>query len=294
MRVHQVSHAPAHPLVSIIIPTFNRLETLPRAIGSVLKQTFKDFELIVIDDGSIDDTCHIIESADDPRIKSYFQPNRGVSSARNLGIRNSTATFLAFLDSDDEWMPSKLEKQLEALEDNPDYMTVHTNEMWVRDGRRVNQKMKHQKYGGWIFRCCLPLCLISPSSILMHRKIFSEIGVFRESFPVCEDYELWLRLTSRYPVLFLDEPLLKKYGGHTDQLSKKYWGMDRFRVRALSERISAGDLTPGQEILASRELIRKCLILENGFRKRGEITEADYYRRKAGEYGIKNAEFRIQ
>lgn len=293
MRIHRFSHAPAHPLVSIIIPAFNRSGTLPRAIESVLKQTFRDFELIVIDDGSIDDTSDIIESVDDPRIKSYFQPNRGVSSARNLGIKNSTATFLAFLDSDDEWMPSKLEKQLEALEDNPDYMTVHTNEMWVRDGRQVNQKMKHRKYGGWIFRCCLPLCLISPSSILMHRKIFSEIGLFKESFPVCEDYELWLRLTSRYPVLFLDEPLLKKYGGHTDQLSKKYWGMDRFRVRALTERISAGDLTPRQEMLISKELIRKCLILENGFRKRGKITEADYYRRKAGEYGIKNTKFRM-
>jgi glycosyltransferase involved in cell wall biosynthesis len=282
-----------NPLVSVIIPTYNRSETLVRAIKSVLKQTFKDFELIVVNDGSTDDTCRVIESINDPRIKSITRPNLGVSSARNLGIWNSSGTFLSFLDSDDEWMPSKLEKQLETLEDNPDYAVVHTNEIWIRNGRRVNQKNKHRKYGGWIFRHCLPLCVISPSSILLHNKVFAKIGMFKESFPVCEDYELWLRLSSRYPVLFIETPLLKKYGGHPDQLSKKYWGMDRFRIRALSERISAGDLTPGQEMLASDELISKCRILEKGFRKRAKTEEADYYLEKAREYEIRNAEFRM-
>ena len=171
------------PLVSIIIPTFNRSEYLPRAIDSVLKQTFKDFELIVVDDGSTDKTSQLLDSFNDPRIKHEFQPNRGVSSARNRGIRNSNGIFLSFLDSDDEWMPSKLEKQLEALEDNPDYMIVHTDEMWFRNGQRINQKNKHRKYGGWIFRHCLPLCVISPSSILLHRKIFSKIGCLTKAFP---------------------------------------------------------------------------------------------------------------
>ena len=281
------------PLVSIIIPTFNRSEYLPRAIGSVLKQTFKDFELIVVDDGSTDKTCQLLDSFSDPRIRYESQPNRGVSSARNRGIRNSNGTFLSFLDSDDEWMPSKLEKQLEALEDNPDYMIVHTEEMWIRNGQRINQKNKHRKYGGWVFRHCLPLCVISPSSILMHRKIFSKIGLFNEGFPVCEDYELWLRLTSKYQVLFIDKPLLKKYGGHSGQLSKKYWGMDRFRVKALSERIYSGDLTPRQKMLASGESAYKCRLLEQGFNKRGKAAEAAYYKSNFREFGTINTEFKM-
>ena len=293
MRIYKVPQINSSPLVSIIIPTFNRSEYLPRAIGSVLKQTFKDFELIVVDDGSTDKTCQLLDSFSDPRIRYESQPNRGVSSARNRGIRNSNGTFLSFLDSDDEWMPSKLEKQLEALEDNPDYMIVHTEEMWFRNGQRINQKNKHRKYGGWVFRHCLPLCVISPSSILMHRKIFSKIGLFNESFPVCEDYELWLRLTSKYQVLFIDKPLLKKYGGHSGQLSKKYWGMDRFRVKALSERIYSGDLTPRQKMLASGESAYKCRLLEQGFNKRGKAAEAAYYRSKFREFGTINTEFKM-
>ncbi len=280
----QVSHLKPSPLVSIIIPTFNRSRFLPRAIESVLCQTFQDFELVIVDDGSTDKTFSIVKAFRDPRIRYEFQPNQGVSSARNLGIKNSAGTFLAFLDSDDEWMPSKLEKQLEALEDNPGYMIVHTDEIWIRNGRKLNQKNKHRKYGGWIFSRCLPLCVISPSSVLLHRKVFSSIGDFNEKLPVCEDYELWLRISSRYPVLLLDQPLLKKYGGHPGQLSMKYWGMDIFRVKALSERITSGKLTPRQEMMAAKELVRKYRILEQGFGRRGKTAEAADFRNKARVY----------
>jgi glycosyltransferase involved in cell wall biosynthesis len=276
-----VSHLKSFPLVSVIIPTFNRSEFLPRAIRSVLQQTFQDFELVIVDDGSTDKTFSQIKAFNDKRIRYIFQTNHGVSSARNLGIRNSTGTFLAFLDSDDEWMPVKLEKQLEALENHPGYLIVHTDEMWFRNNRRLNQKHKHRKYGGWIFRHCLPLCVISPSSILLHRKIFSDIGSFNETLPVCEDYELWLRMASRYPVLFIDKPLLKKYGGHSGQLSSKYWGMDIFRAKALSDRITSGDLSPRQEMLARKELARKYRILEKGFSKRGKKAEASNFGIKA-------------
>lgn len=276
-----MSHLELPPLVSTIIPTFNRSRLLPRAVASVLDQTFQDFELVIVDDGSTDETFGIVKAFDDPRIRYIFQPNHGVSSARNLGIRNSEGTFLAFLDSDDEWMPAKLEKQLEALEDNPGYMIVHTDEIWIRNGRRLNQKHKHRKYGGWVFLRCLPLCVISPSSILLHRKVFSDIGNFNEKLPVCEDYEMWLRMASKYPVLFLDQPLLKKYGGHSGQLSEKYWGMDVFRAKALSERIISGDLSPRQERLAIKELARKYRILEKGCGKRGKKTEAANFRSKA-------------
>lgn len=277
----------SNPLVSVIIPAFNRADYLPRATESVLRQTFRDFELIIVDDGSTDGTREYLLSVEDPRFRHFFQPNRGVSSARNLGIKNAAGTYMAFLDSDDEWEPSKLERQIEALEENPGYLAVHSNEIWIRKGKRVNQKNKHRKYGGWIFDYCLPLCVISPSSILLHRRILEQTGVFKESFPVCEDYELWLRMASRYPVLFLDEELLRKYGGHPDQLSRKYWGMDRFRVKALAEIISGGGLTPWQKLRASQELSGKCLILEKGFRKRGKREEARDYQKMAREYGAR-------
>ena len=273
------------PLVSVIIPAFNRTDHLPRATESVLRQTFRDFELIIVNDGSSDSTGEYISSVEDPRCRHFFQPNRGVSSARNLGIKNAAGTYMAFLDSDDEWKPTKLARQSEALEENPGYLAVHSNEIWIRNGKRVNQKIRHRKYGGWIFDNCLPLCVISPSSILLHRRILEQTGVFKESFPVCEDYELWLRVASRYPVLFLDEDLLIKSGGHPDQLSRKYWGMDRFRVKALSEIISGGGLTPWQELRAAQELHRKCRILEKGFRKRGKTEEARDYQKIARKYG---------
>jgi len=271
------------PLVSVILPTFNRKNLLPRSIQSVLEQSFRDLELLVVDDGSSDGTSRFVRSIEDERVRSLRQTNKGVSSARNLGISQSKGTYLALLDSDDEWMPSKLENQIEALESNPSYLAVHTNEIWYREGKFLNQKKRHRKRGGWIFPYCLPLCLISPSSILLHKRLFPLIGKFREDYPVCEDYELWLRLTARFPILFLDEPLVIKHGGHPDQLSRKYWGMDRFRSRALEEIINSGFLTPAQIRLASRELRAKCLVLEKGFRKRGKVEDAEKYRLLARE-----------
>lgn len=272
-----ISQPNTAPLVSVIIPTFNRSEYITRAAKSVLDQSFKDLELLIVDDGSTDETGKIIESLGDPRIRYFFQPNQGVSRARNLGINNSRGNFISFLDSDDEWLPRKLEQQLESLESHPEYRIVHTNEIWIRKGLRVNQKKIHRKYGGWIFQYCLPLCVISPSSIMLSRDIFNKTGLFREDFPVCEDYELWLRLASAWPVLFIDDPLIVKYGGHHGQLSARHWGMDRFRVKALSGIIESGNLTQMQKRLAIQELKRKCVILEKGFRKRGKNTEADHF-----------------
>ncbi len=98
----------------------------------------------------------------------------------------------------------------------------HTDEIWIRNGRRVNARKKHGKKGGWIFQHCLPLCAMSPSSIMIHRDVFTALGGFDERLPACEDYDLWLRITARYPVLFTRQPLIEKYGGHDDQLSRKY------------------------------------------------------------------------
>lgn len=251
--------------VSVIIPTYNRESTLGRAIDSVLNQTYRNFEVIVVDDGSTDNTSRVVEKYKN-RIRYYSKLHGGVSAARNLGLEKSEGTWVSFLDSDDYWLPKKLEKQMEYLQKNPDIMIVQTDEYWIRNGKLVNPMKKHKKYSGWIFEQCLPLCIVSPSAVLIHQKVFNDVGVFDESFPVCEDYDLWLRVSLKYEIALIPEKLVVKTGGHSDQLSRKYWGLDRYRVRAL-EKIINEDLSLLQRRLVLEEIIKKLTILTEGRKK---------------------------
>ncbi len=221
----------------------------------------------MVDDGSDDDTAGLIRRRY-PEICYRYQSRRGVSSARNLGIEMSRGEWIALLDSDDAWRPNKLHRQRTALQANPDYLVCHTDEIWIRRGIRVNPMKKHAKKGGWVFQNNLPLCAISPSSVMIHRTVFEKVGGFDESLPVCEDYDLWLRICSRYPVLFVAEYLLSKYGGHSDQLSRHHWGMDRFRVQALEKIIESGNLQDQDRSAAIGILLKKCAILLQGAKKR--------------------------
>lgn len=266
-----------YPQVSVIIPTFNRESFLPSAIDSVLSQTFQDLELIVVDDGSVDGTQALIQEISDSRFKSFQQANKGVSAARNLGIGHASGRWIAFLDSDDRWMPQKLQEQLRALGSRPEFRAVYTDEIWIRRGRRVNPKKRHRKFSGWIYQHCLPLCIISPSSILLERDLLTEIGLFESDYPVCEDYEMWLRLSAEHPILFLPEPLIVKNGGHQDQLSQSHWGLDRFRLRALISRLESEELTPLQKRWTRREIVRKSRILAQGCEKREKLEDAARY-----------------
>lgn len=253
--------------ISVIIPTHNRAHTLPRALDSVLTQTHSADEIIVVDDGSDDDSAALLQQHY-PQVKLIQQTNQGVSAARNRGIEQAQSQWIALLDSDDAWLPHKLERQLAALAAAPEYRLVHSDEIWIRDGVRVNAMNKHRKQGGWIFQHCLPLCAISPSAAMIHRSVFDDIGLFDEELPACEDYDLWLRLTAREAVLYIDEPLITKYGGHADQLSARFWGMDRFRIRAL-EKILNSDALNNDDFEAARQiLVKKASIYLNGARKR--------------------------
>lgn len=260
--------------ISVVIPTWNRIETLPRALDSVYGQTVPAHEVIVIDDGSTDSTREYVEKHY-PEVTLISQPNAGVSSARNTGIKASGGDWLALLDSDDEWLPTKLEKQSQVIKLDKDYRVCHTDEIWIRNGVRVNSKNKHQKYGGWIYEKCLPLCAMSPSSVLLHKGIFSEHGLFDESLPACEDYDLWLRICAHEPVLYIDDFLLKKFGGHEDQLSRKYWGMDRFRMAALAKAIRSETLSREQLELTRQQLAEKLKIYLQGARKRERFEHAE-------------------
>ena len=257
------------PFFTVIIPTFNRASVLPRAIESVLTQTFQDFELIVIDDGSNDETASVLSNYSD-RIKFMKTQNRGVSAARNLGVAKTEGKFLAFLDSDDEWLPKKLEVQKKCLDENKTSKIIHSDEIWIRNGKRVNQMKKHRKQGGAFFERALQLCLISPSAVVIERDFYLKHKGFDESFEVCEDYDLWLRMKSDPlvgEVLYHNEPLIRKYGGHDDQLSRKYYAMDLWRVRSMYRLALKGELRPNHlEVLLST-LIKKCEILIMGLKK---------------------------
>lgn len=256
--------------VAVIIPTYNRRSTLSRALDSVLAQSVQPQQICVVDDGSSDGTAEMI-ALDYPQVSYLYQKNRGVSAARNHGVANTTADWLAFLDSDDEWLPEKLERQFQVLSGLDDCRLIHSDEIWIRNGRRVNPMNKHRKSGGDIFGQCLQLCAISPSAVLMQRSLFQETGGFDESLPACEDYDLWLRVCSVWPVAYVDEALLKKYGGHADQLSRKYWGMDRFRVRALARLLASGVLDADEQRRKQTLMMlrKKCRILISGAKKRG-------------------------
>lgn len=265
-------------MVSIIIPVYNRPELLGRAVASVLDQTFQEWELILVDDGSTDGTRKLMRGIEGGRIRCLFQPHSGVSVARNRGICAARYPWIAFLDSDDYWRPRKLQVQLQVLGENPEYRIVHSDEIWIRRGRRVNPRKIHRKYGGWIYRHCLPRCIVSPSSVLLHRDVLEEHGIFDESLPVCEDYELWLRLFSRRPICLVPEALMVKTGGHSDQLSRSTWGMDRYRVKALTKNFQSGLLTPLQQLWTAEEIVRKAGVLAQGAAKRLNMVRKGRYR----------------
>ena len=264
------------PTVSVVIPTYNRADYILEAIESVMSQTYRDFEIVVVDDGSTDDTAAIIRAEFSDKVIYHYQPNRGVSHARNTGINIAKGNWIAFLDSDDEWLPEKLQVQLKTLQKHPDHQFCHTNEIWIRNGVRVNSMVKHNKSGGYIFDKCLALCVISPSSVLMRKSIFQQIGMFDENLPACEDYDYWLRYCSRYPVLYVDTPQLVKYGGHQDQLSRKYWGMDQYRLRALLKTLATQKLSEQHQSAVADMIINKCMILEKGAKKHSNLPMLEY------------------
>jgi len=246
--------------ISVVIPTYNRYIFLKRAIASVVSQTYKVGEIIVIDDGSDDQTSNIQNEF--PQIEYFFQKNKGVSSARNLGIQKAKYEWIAFLDSDDSWDKKKIEKQVLFHQNNPNLYMSYTDEKWIRDEKELKVPKKYQKFGGFIFEQCISHCIIAPSSSLLHRSLFQKVGVFDESLEVCEDYDLWLRIAISYEIGLINEKLITKYAGHNDQLSFKHWGMDRFRVKSLEKFLESD-----KKVSVKATLLKKYEVLLKGARK---------------------------
>jgi glycosyltransferase involved in cell wall biosynthesis len=248
---------------------------LCEAVASVHAQICADFELIIVDDGSTDETGARLQSiAAGARI--ITQERCGPAAARNRGAVAASGRYLAFLDSDDLWLPEKLAVQLAFMKVHPEVAICQTEEIWIRNGVRVTPKLKHRKPDGDIFKRSLDLCLVSPSAVMMTRDLFIEVGGFDEKLLVCEDYDLWLRIGVEHSVPLIAQPFVIKRGGHPDQLSHALWGMDRFRVAALQKLLRSG-LSGERRDWAMAVLRNKVAVLANGARKRRRENEALAY-----------------
>ncbi len=255
-------------LITVIIPTYNRAKRLGAAIESVRNQTYSDWELVIVDDGSTDGTAAMVRLIDDSRVRYIYQNNRGVAAARNVGLAHAGGNLIAFLDSDDLWEPRKLEVQAEFMFEHPEVAICQAGEIWIRNGRRVNPKLKHAKPSGWIFKESLKLCLVSPSAVMLRRSVFDCVGNFDESLPACEDYDLWLRASLHYDIVTLPYALTIKVGGHDDQLSKQ-WGLDCYRIASLEKLLVNPALAPVHRGLVEDEIISRVRIVAAGAKKRG-------------------------
>lgn len=273
------------PFVSVIIPTYNRAAWLPGAVESVLAQTHRNFELIIVDDGSSDATARFVASLDHP-IVYLRQDNKGPAAARNLGIKNARYDLLAFLDVDDRFVNTKLARQVAAMAQRPDALISHTQEIWYRDGQQLNQKKNHRKNSGNIFAQSLKLCTVGMSTMMARRALFDGIGLLDEDLPCCEDYDFWLRASVSHDFLLIDEPLTIKNGGRPDQVSSQYRvGMDRFRIRAIAKLLEQHELSDEKYRLACEELVRKATVYGKGCIKHGKEDEGKSYLALADNVG---------
>lgn len=257
--------------ISVIIPVHNRSRLLARALCSVAQQSYLPREVLVVDDGSRDDPQAVLrlwhKAYPSLPLRWFSLPQRGVSHARNVGIRAARGEWIALLDSDDRWLPHKLQLQVTHLQHHPQLQLVHGEEIWIRNRVRVNPRKIHRKSGGDIFFACLARCLISPSAVLFKKSLLAQVGMFAEDLPVCEDYDLWLRITARYEVGYVEQAIAVKYGGHADQLSRQYAALDCYRALALS-RLLPRLSCDRQRAAVLAELQRKIQIVLRGWAKR--------------------------
>ena len=217
--------------ISVVIPAYNRVQTLARAIDSVLAQSYKVSEIIVVDDGSSDATSEVAKNY--PEVSLLRQNNMGVSTARNNGVMMAANEWIAFLDSDDTWHPKKLAFQVAFHKKNSECKISYTDEVWIRNNKEFPLPKKFRKSEQVLFSDSLIFCNIAPSSVLINREYFERVGGFDESFEVCEDYDLWLRILKEDSIELLPQKLINKYGGAEDQLSMKYKFLDRWHIKSL-------------------------------------------------------------
>jgi glycosyltransferase involved in cell wall biosynthesis len=215
------------PIVSVIIPTYNNSAYLANAIESAIAQTFRDIEIIVIDDGSTDDTQKVLTCFGD-KIQVIHQCNQGPSAARNAGLRKSQGNYIAFLDSDDQWLPDKLTRQMPLFEMDPQVGVVFSDTFYVYKGK-IQPKTSFQlrpPSSGFIFNSLFGKNFIPMLTAIVRRECFNQVGFFDENLKACEDYDMWLRISKSWKFAYVAEPLAL-YSVIEGQLSgqvERNWG----------------------------------------------------------------------
>lgn len=253
--------------VTVVIPVYNRTWLLKTAIESVLCQKYPLLQIIVVDDGSESSTFDALRPYMSLITYIRIDKNSGVSHARNVGIHNAKYEYIAFLDSDDIWLPNKLMLQISYMKEN-NLMISHTDEYWYKNNRFVNQKRKHKKYGGYILKDILDICRISPSSAVVHNSVFDKIGLFDENQSVCEDYDMWLRIANKYYVGYLEVKTIIKVAHDEPQLSLNTLHLEYYRLLSLTKFICRNKISYYNKICAIDELKRKFRIVEKGLNKK--------------------------
>lgn len=250
------------PVVSVVLPTYNRPELLPRAIGSVLGQSYGDFELLVVDDASVEDPAPIVDGFGDDRVRLIRHPeNRGNAAARNTAIRAARGRFLAFLDDDDEWAPEKLEAQVPVLESSePDEALVYCARRLIADGSVLGIDAPAKE--GWVLDELLPWGLMSCPSVLLKAEVLDEVGLFDERLSRGVDEDLWRRIARRYRVRYLDRVLVDCHVGHGERVSRvetpKQIREDIFRWQDKLEKFRAElEARPASHAIVLRRLAQR-------------------------------------
>ena len=265
-------------LVSVIIPVYNRYEQLTEAVESVLRQTFQNYEIIIVDDGSEDERIEWFSISNG--LKYYKTEHTGMPGfVRNRGFEIARGNYIAFLDSDDMWNIYKLERQFQYMDKHPEYRIMHTKEIWIRNGKILSQSKQKHKREGDIFKDGLKKCIVGPSTVLLESSLFEEFGGFREDLEIAEDYELWLRVLSKYEIGYLDESLIIKRDGDWAQLSKKYDYIEIFRIKGLKDLVENGYFEEKKMAEARKELMRKIEIYMKGVKKRGKKAEYEKWKK---------------
>ena len=211
-----------NPTVSVIIPTYNRVHLIGKAIKSVLNQTYQDFEIIVIDDGSTDNTGEIIRSFKDKRVKyiKKYKENKGISVARNIGIKMARGKYIALLDSDDEWLPEKLDKQVKILQsESPEVGVVCSWSYNIDEKGNYISKRYLPKKDGYIYEDLLSTNPISVPTVLIRKECFNRVGLFDDLLNAQEDWDMWIRIAKYYRFALIKIPLVK-YRLHSNQISR--------------------------------------------------------------------------